>query len=245
MKWLLSDLPKRRKHLLQILNEVRFNLVSQRHLLKITSLCDDQGVQALLTKLSQHSHSIISLSPRSIYLPVDKPNMLTSPRENAKRYIYLVGGFARKRHNFAANICTLDSVERFDVYTKKWQTYHSMSHPRSSHGIAVLDRRVVVAGGEDAFLITASVESFDPDENVWTSLPSMNFPRYGLGLVSHDGFLYAIGGYVGSEIGATIERYDPSCGIWTNIDTMPNPRFSLAVVEYEGESYSQTKHIKI
>ncbi|KAK3773789.1 hypothetical protein RRG08_010998 [Elysia crispata] len=237
MKWILTDLPKRRKHLLQVLNEIRFNLVSQRQLHIITSSCDDQGVQALLTKLSQHSHYIMSLSPRSIYLPVDKPNMLTSPRENAKRYIYIVGGFTRKRHSFLANISTLDCVERFDVYTKKWRIYHGMSHPRSSHGIAVLDQRIVVAGGEDAFLITASVESFDPDENVWTALPSMNFPRYGLGLVSLDGMLYAIGGYVGSEIGETVERYDPNCGVWVNIDTMANPRFSIAVVEYEGLIY--------
>ncbi|GFN94185.1 actin-binding protein ipp [Plakobranchus ocellatus] len=237
MKWISADIPKRRKHLLQVLNEIRFNLVSQRQLQRIVTSCEDHGIQVMLTKFSKHSHNIMSFYPVSLYLPVDKPNMLTCPRENAKRYVYLVGGFARKKHNFLSHISTLDSVERYDVYTKKWHAYNGMSHPRSSHGIAVLDQRLVVAGGEDAFLITASVESFDPDENIWTSLPSMNYPRYGLGLASLDGFLYAIGGYIGSEIGATIERYDPNNGIWMDIDTMPNPRFCMAVVEYEGLIY--------
>ncbi|RUS78504.1 hypothetical protein EGW08_013751 [Elysia chlorotica] len=237
MKWLSADLPKRRKHLLQVLNEIRFNLISQRQLHVITSTCDDQGVQTLLTKLSQHSHHIMSFSPCGIFLPVDKPNMLTGPRENAKRYIYVVGGFTRKRHDFSANISTLQCVERFDVYTKTWQVYQHLSHPRSSHGMAVLDQRIVVAGGEDAFLITASVESFDPDENIWTALPSMNYPRYGLGLATLDNTLYALGGYVGSETGETVEKYDPNCGMWVLFDTMPNPRFSMAIVEYEGLIY--------
>lgn len=189
----------------------------------------------MLTKYASSAETLKTLSPYGLYLPLTDMTRKTWPRQNAKKYIYVIGGFARNKHTFVSSISTLDSVERYDIYTNKWQTFSSMHHARSSHGLTAFNRKLIAAGGEDASLISDSVESFDPDENFWTSLPSMNHPRYGLGLVSLNGFLYAIGGYVGTQIGTSVERYDTQERTWMEIDKMPNPRFSMATVEYEGK----------
>lgn len=171
-----------------------------------------------------------------MYLPVYQPNKFVRPRQNAKKYIYVIGGFSRSKNSFISSISTLDSIERYDITSKEWLTLCNMNNPRSSHSFAVLDRKIVVAGGEDASLISDSVEIFDPDENTWIQMPSMNHPRYGLGLVGFHKQLYAIGGYVGTQIGDSVEMYDSETGQWTIMDKMPNPRFCLAVVEYEGKT---------
>ena len=180
------------------------------------------------------SDSVKDLNPHGLYLEISKFNTTIYPRSNAKKYIYVVGGFSRSKKNFLSSINTLDSIERFDIDTGVWQNYKGMCHPRSSHGVAVLDRKIVVAGGEDASLISDSVECFDPDENYWTPLPSMKHPRYGLGLASLSGCLYAFGGYVGTEVGGSVEKYNEKERTWTVVDKMPHPRFAMAVVEYEG-----------
>ncbi|CAL1540852.1 unnamed protein product [Lymnaea stagnalis] len=235
--WILHDLPTRRKYLLQLLNQVRINLVSHKHLFQIIDACNDHGVKITLTKYASKADGAKTLNAHGLYIPVASINTATWPRHNAKKYIYVTGGFARNKTTFVSNISTLDSVERYDVFAQKWQTFNGMQQARSSHGLAVLDRKIIVAGGEDASLISDFVECFDPDENFWTPMPSMIQPRYGLGLVSLNGYLYAIGGYVGSEIGGSVEKYDPVERIWLEVDKMPNPRFSMATVEYEGLIY--------
>lgn len=234
--WITADLPLRRKYLLQILSHIRMNLIAHKHLFQVIDSCTDHGIKITLTKSASPSATSKALNPNGMYLPASSINTPTWPRQNAKKYIYVIGGYARNRHTFVSNISTLDSVERFDIYTKKWQNFAGMYHARSSHGLTILDRKIVTAGGEDASLISDLVESFDPDDNFWTPLPSMIHPRYGLGLVSLGGYLYAIGGYVGTQVGASVERYDPRERLWMEIDTMPNPRFSMAVTEYEGRS---------
>lgn len=237
MDWILHDVVSRRKYLLQVLNQVRINLVSQKQLFCVIDSCNDHGLKIALTNFASKHDKFKMLKTLSLYLPIKNVNTATWPRQNAKKYIYVIGGFSRIKQSFISSINTLDSVERYDVFSQKWQTFHGMNNPRSSHGLAVLDRKIIVAGGEDASLISDSVESFDPDENYWISLPSMNQPRYGLGLVSLNGYVYAIGGYVGSQIGASVERYDPVERVWLEVDKMPNPRFSMATVEYEGRLY--------
>ncbi|XP_005098953.1 actin-binding protein IPP [Aplysia californica] len=237
VNWILYDLPSRRKFLLQVLNKVRIKLVSHKHLFLIIDSCADHGVKITLTKFASSSENVKNLNPNGLYVQVPVMDVIQFPRQNAKKYIYVVGGFARNKRSFVSSISTLDSIERYDIYSRRWQGFKGMCHPRSSHGLAVLDRKIVVAGGEDASLISDSVESFDPDENYWTPLPSMKHPRYGLGLVSLDGCMYAIGGYVGTQIGGTVEKYDDKVRTWTVVDRMPNPRFSMATVEYEGLIY--------
>uniref|UniRef100_A0A2C9JVG8 BTB domain-containing protein n=1 Tax=Biomphalaria glabrata TaxID=6526 RepID=A0A2C9JVG8_BIOGL len=237
LDWILFDLPIRRKYFLQVLNQVRLNLISHKQFHQIIDACKDPGIKVTLAKFVPNNDCTQILHLSSLYIPVDSVNMATWPRQNAKKYIYVIGGFAQNKHTFVSSISTLDTVERFDIYTQKWQTFQGMHHARSSHGLAVLDRKIVAAGGEDASLISDYVECFDPDENFWMPMPSMNHPRYGLGLVSLSGYLYAVGGYVGSQIGTSIEKYDPYDRVWIEMDKMPHPRFSMAVVEYEGLIY--------
>lgn len=104
-------------------------------------------------------------------------------------------------------------------------------------GVALLDGKVYVVGGELESCIIANGECYDPRDNVWTPIACMNEARCEFGLCALDNSLYAFGGWVGEDIGDTIEVYDPITDSWTSSGKLPEPRFSMGVVTYDGTYY--------
>ena len=80
-------------------------------------------------------------------------------------------------------------------------------------GVAALDNKIYVTGGEDGGVMS-SVDCYDPDNNTWSQLPDMNIARVGHSLVSLHGRLYAIGGY-GVD---SVEVFDPDNNTWTLLE---------------------------
>jgi len=101
-------------------------------------------------------------------------------------------------------------------------------------GVALLDGKVYVIGGELESCIIANCECYDPRDNIWTPIACMEEPRCDFGLCALDNSLYAFGGWVGEDIGGSIEIYDPISNTWTLEGYLPEPRFSMGVVAYEG-----------
>lgn len=81
-------------------------------------------------------------------------------------------------------------------------------------GVATLNGRIYVVGGEQESAVLACGECYDPEENKWTKIADMNHPRCEFGLCSLDGYLYAMGGWLGGSISCSIERYDPQLDRW-------------------------------
>ena len=104
-------------------------------------------------------------------------------------------------------------------------------------GIAVLNGRVFVCGGEVDSQILANGEIYDPHEDSWSDMAAMTIPRCEFGMCALDGYLYAFGGWVGEDIGGTIERYDPSKDQWEYLTKMQEPRFSMGICVYDGLIY--------
>jgi hypothetical protein len=101
-------------------------------------------------------------------------------------------------------------------------------------GVALLDGKVYVIGGETESSIIANGECYDPRDNTWTSIACMVEPRCEFGLCALDNNLYAFGGWVGEDIGGSIEIYDPVINFWTLSGKLPEPRFSMGVIAYDG-----------
>lgn len=52
---------------------------------------------------------------------------------------------------------------------------------RIQFGAAIIDKKLVVAGGRDGLKTLNTVEYFDLVTKQWNSLPSLSVPRHGLG----------------------------------------------------------------
>ena len=96
-----------------------------------------------------------------------------SRHDGARRQdVYTVGGHT---NDYEGLLSYLTSVERYDPATNAWETMAPMPTARRSFGVAVLDGKLYVVGGEmpwDARLLKV-VERFDPATNTWEELAPM------------------------------------------------------------------------
>ncbi|CAG5135227.1 unnamed protein product [Candidula unifasciata] len=229
IEWITADLPLRRKYLLQILSHIRMNLISQRHLFQVIDSCADHGIKMTLTKYASPTATSKTLNPHGMYLPASNINTPIWPRQNAKKYIYVIGGYTRNRHTFMSNISTLDSVERFDIYTKKWQSFAGMYNARLIY---------VVGGLTELFTESDCVESYNPVTKEWCPLAKLKYPRAYHGLAAHDGYLYAVGGF--NEFKGSlnsVEKYSIKDNTWTNVSPMQISRAGAGVALADSKIY--------
>ena len=68
-------------------------------------------------------------------------------------------------------------MEKYDPKTNKWTSVADMLSQRSSMGVAVIEDRIYVTGGNDGATCLSSAEFYDPGTNVWEAVPSMAVRR--------------------------------------------------------------------
>ena len=111
--------------------------------------------------------------------------------------IYVVGG--RIGSTFIAGLSNnVSTNEVYDVAKDTWGSVQGMPTSRSGIGVAVLNGRMHVLGGE-AYLnelvgTYKTHEAFDPKRNSWERLPPMPTPRHGLAVGEIGGKMYAVSG---------------------------------------------------
>lgn len=104
-------------------------------------------------------------------------------------------------------------------------------------GVAALNGKIFVVGGERGSQILANGEVYDPQNDTWQPISPMIVPRCEFGLCTLSETLYALGGWIGDDIGGSVESYDPLSDSWTMVGNLPEPRFSMGVVSHEGLIY--------
>jgi len=230
MGWVQSDITSRRRFIFDVLKYIRLKLVPPKRLDSFSKECRDVSLKVALNSVQKD----VTLSKGSLV------SLHAQPRQAAKKNIYIIGGSQREFNESAwtRSEYIYDTVEMFDIYNSRWQQVTPMNSGRILPGIAVLNGKVYVCGGEEDTLILANGEVYDPQEDVWTEMnASMSTPRCEFGMCAHDGFLYAFGGWVGEDIGGSIERYDTITDRWSVVGKMEEPRFSMGTVAYDGLIY--------
>ncbi|HET8863038.1 MAG TPA: kelch repeat-containing protein [Solirubrobacterales bacterium] len=103
--------------------------------------------------------------------------------------LYVLGGRAPQS-------LAVDTAERFDPRSGKWESLPQMPVPSGGLAAISLDDAVVaVSGGNDgAETVTGAVQEFDPTTNEWTLLPALRVARHGHGAVVVDGEVWVFGG---------------------------------------------------
>ena len=111
--------------------------------------------------------------------------------------IYVVGG--RVGSTFIIGLSTnVSTHEVYDVAKDTWASVLGVPTARSGIGVAVLNGRLHVLGGEaylnDLVGTYRTHEAYDAKTNSWERLPPMPTPRHGLAVAEIGGRIYAVSG---------------------------------------------------
>ncbi|XP_024601943.1 actin-binding protein IPP isoform X2 [Neophocaena asiaeorientalis asiaeorientalis] len=244
MQWILKDLGKRRKHVVEVLDPIRFPLLPPQRLLKYIEGISDFNLRvALQTLLKEYCE--VCKSPKenkfSSFLQTSK----VRPRKKARKYLYAVGGYTRLQGGRWSDSRALSCVERFDTFSQYWTTVSSLHQARCGLGVAVLGGMVYAIGGEKDSMIFDCTECYDPVTKQWTTVASMNHPRCGLGVcvcygaIYALGLIYVIGGISNEGIElCSFEVYDPLSKRWSPLPPMGTRRAYLGVAALNDCIYS-------
>ncbi|XP_070601893.1 actin-binding protein IPP [Erythrolamprus reginae] len=237
MQWILKDSGKRKKHVVEILDAVRFPLLSPQRLLKYIEGISDFSLRvALQTLLKEYCE--VGPSPKENKMSSFLQATKTRPRRKARKYIYAIGGYTRLQGGRWSDSRALSCVERFDTFSQYWTTVSSLHQARSGLGVTVVGGMVYAIGGEKDSMIFDCTERYDPITKQWAAVASMNHPRCGLGVCTTYGTIYALGGWVGAEIGTSVERFDPEENTWEIVGSMAVPRYNFGCCEIRGLIYA-------
>uniref|UniRef100_A0A3Q2VN84 Intracisternal A particle-promoted polypeptide n=1 Tax=Haplochromis burtoni TaxID=8153 RepID=A0A3Q2VN84_HAPBU len=230
MEWVLQDVAKRKKHVVEVLEPVRFPLLSPQRLFKyIEGITDFSLRVALQTLLREYTEVTKSPKENKMYSQLQPAKM--RPRRKARKYLYAIGGYTRLQGGRWSDSRALSCVERFDTFNQYWTTVSSLHQARSGLGVAVLEGMIyVVGGGWIGSEIGKTMERYDPEENKWEVIGSMAVPRYYFGCCEFQGFIYVIGGISdeGMEL-RSAEVYDPISRRWSALPVMATRRAYVGV----------------
>ncbi|XP_040216859.1 actin-binding protein IPP [Rana temporaria] len=236
MAWLQRDTATRKRHVVEVLEPVRFPLLPPQRLQKdIEDVTDFSLRVALQTLLREYCESSLSPKDRKLCNFLQPPRVW--PRRKARKFLYAIGGYTRLQGGRWSDSRALSCVERFDTFSQYWSTMSSLHQARSGMCTVVLEGKIYVVGGEKDSMIFDCVECYDPITKQWTTAPSMTQPRCGLGVCACHGAIYAMGGWVGVEIGKSIERFSPEENSWQVVGRMSVPRYYFACCERQGLIY--------
>ena len=122
-------------------------------------------------------------------LSVDLP----TPREHAAaatdgHYFFVVGG---RTGSPATNLAT---VERYDPDAREWKALPDMPTARGALGAAIVNGKLVAAGGETPTSALETVEVLELRSESWSPGPPLPTARHGLAVVAVGSQLFAIDG---------------------------------------------------
>ncbi|XP_019486479.1 PREDICTED: actin-binding protein IPP [Hipposideros armiger] len=229
MQWILKDLGKRRKHVVEVLDPVRFPLLPPQRLLKYIEGVSDFNLRvALQTLLKEYCE--VCKSPKENKFCSFLQTSKVRPRKKARKYLYAVG---------EKDSMIFDCTECYDPVTKQWTTVASMNHPRCGLGVCVCYGAIYALGGWVGAEIGNTIERFDPDENKWEVVGNMAMSRYYFGCCEMQGLIYVVGGISNEGIELrSFEVYDPLSKRWSPLPPMGTRRAYLGVAALNDCIYS-------
>uniref|UniRef100_A0A8D1X022 BTB domain-containing protein n=1 Tax=Sus scrofa TaxID=9823 RepID=A0A8D1X022_PIG len=250
MQWILKDLGRRRKHVVEVLDPIRFPLLPPQRLLKYIEGVSDFNLRvALQTLLKEYCE--VSKSPKENKFCNFLQTSKVRPRKKARKYLYAVAYTTATATQDPSHVSTyttahcekdsmiFDCTECYDPVTKQWTTVASMNHPRCGLGVCVCYGAIYALGGWIGAEIGNTIERFDPDENKWEVVGNMAVSRYYFGCCEMQGLIYVVGGISNEGIELrSFEVYDPLSKRWSPLPPMGTRRAYLGVAALNDCIYS-------
>jgi N-acetylneuraminic acid mutarotase len=140
----------------------------------------------------------------------------------------VLGGWSTEAAN--PKVAT-DKVWR--IVNSQWTELPPLLQPRAAAAAAVVNDRIIVAGGVDsAGKPLDTTEIFDG--NSWKLGAPIPTPRQMLGAASDGKLVYTVGGSNGTSDMATVEAYDPAADTWATLPELPGRRSDFGVALIDG-----------
>lgn len=164
------------------MSPVRFPIISETQMDKYISLLPDADLSikvALMKIVSDFRLERKTFNPWNLDKKAKNQRIKSFhlvPRQFSRKNIFICGGFMRKGGKWSDTV-TLNTMERYDTFTKKWHECPTFVFHRSALGAGVVNGQVCVVGGENDMLILDSVETYDPLTFEWKNLVGMTSPR--------------------------------------------------------------------
>ena len=157
--------------------------------------------------------------------------------------IYAIGGAGLQWNDCCFYFYkALDTNEVYDPINDSWETLSPMIAPRHHIGVAVINDKIFVCGGNkgaDLWPAVDTVEVYSPNTNTWETLTSMPKRLTEFGITAVDDKFYVIGGLCYPEYHVNdVFQYDPRNNQWSNMSTMPTIRFGLGTCRVDGKIYA-------
>ena len=118
--------------------------------------------------------------------------------------IYCIGGRSKSALGLISAQPSASNLV-YSATTGTWRIEPGLERARSGMGLAVIEQRLYLAGGNTEHGAVSQVEVYDPHLRLWYTEEPLHVPRYGLGLAVHDGKAYAIGGIANDQNLTTVE----------------------------------------
>jgi N-acetylneuraminic acid mutarotase len=162
----------------------------------------------------------------------DTPTLRDGPSSAAiGDKIYLVGGIGRFSDDYEI-AHSVDTVEAFDVRTRRWEKLPPLPRPLNHVNVAAADGSLYALGGtSDRFakdLATGESWRYDVDERRWEELPEMPTPRAAAGVAVAGDEIYVVGGRANEVSLDAVESFNVRTRRWTRHADLPTRRDHLA-----------------
>jgi hypothetical protein len=138
--------------------------------------------------------------------------------------IYAIGGYLSDQINVTGHVST---NEMYDPVTDTWTTKEPMPTPRGAFGIAVVQNKIYVIGGETDEGYTNANEVYDPETDTWETKTQMPTNRTYIVANELDRKIYVMAGCTFPHpsfptLCNKTEVYDPITDSWTEKAQMPD-----------------------
>lgn len=149
MRWIKHDITTRRCFVFEMFSHVRLALVPIKVIDQGMKNCSDMSVKIALRSICRDI-----AAKRGLLAP-----LRISPRISAKKHIYIIGGSSRTNTGWHPGESIFETVAKFDIFRREWsETVAPMQIGRILPGVAVLNGKIVVVGGERGSQILANGE---------------------------------------------------------------------------------------
>ena len=139
-------------------------------------------------------------------------------------------------------------LDMYDPATDTWTKLPDAPHQRDHVQAAVVDGKIVVAGGRTTSAATGQtleltrpeVDIYDMESGTWKTLENdIPTERAGTTSVVHDGKLIVVGGESGAMEAAhhQVEALDVQSGEWTALPSLNQGRHGTQAIVYDGKIY--------
>ncbi|KAM3918504.1 kelch-like protein 36 [Leptodactylus fuscus] len=217
LQW-LTHCPQRENHAYQVLQNIRFQLISKSELLHrvkpaVSSLLPKESNCDSLVEEAIYYHNNVAAQPLL-------QNIRSTLRIGTERLLFVGGEVSEQCLELSDDVYNLDSQK------EQWVSETQLPARRSHHCVTALGNFLYVAGGSFSRDNGGDAASnllyrYDPRWSQWIQVASMNQHRVDFFLAAVSDKLVAVGGRNENGALSSVEVYCPQLDTWTYVSELP------------------------